>query len=71
MLIHGSNVMFDVVFTCMVANPVEGQELNCIVDNITKAGLKCRLDTEETSPFVIFVARDHHYNNDNINKSVE
>ncbi len=69
-VIHGSNVLFDVVFTCLVANPVEGQELNCVVEHITKAGLKCRLDTEETSPFVIFVARDHHYNNDNINKSV-
>lgn len=69
-IIRGSNIIFDVVFTCMVANPVEGQELNCIVDNITKAGLKCRLDTDETSPFIIFVARDHHYNNENINKSI-
>lgn len=69
-IMRGSNVIFDVAFTCMIANPVEGQELDCIVDNITKAGLKCKLDTEETSPFVIFVARDHHYNNDNINKSI-
>jgi hypothetical protein len=69
-MIRGSNVVFDVVFTCMIANPVEGQELDCIVDNITKAGLKCKLDVDDTSPFIIFVARDHHYNNDNINKSV-
>ena len=69
-LLRGSNVIFDVVFTCLVANPVEGQELNCVIKNITKAGLKCDLDTEEISPFVIFVARDHHYNNDNMNKSV-
>lgn len=68
--IRGSNVIFDVVFTCLIANPVEGQELDCVVENITKAGLKCRLDIDETSPFVIFVARDHHYNNDNINKSI-
>lgn len=68
--IRGSNVIFDVVFTCLIANPVEGQELDCIVENITKAGLKCRLDTDETSPFIIFVARDHHYNNDNINKNM-
>lgn len=68
--IRGSNVIFDVVFTCLIANPVEGQELDCIVENITKAGLKCRLDIDDVSPFVIFVARDHHYNNDNINKNI-
>lgn len=68
-VIKGSYVIFDVVFTCLIANPVEGQQLQCVVENITKAGLKCRLDDDE-SPFVIFIARDHHYMNENMNKSI-
>ena len=53
-------VKFEVVFQCLVCNPVEGMNINCIVKNITKAGIRAELN-EDPSPVVIFIARDHHY----------
>ena len=40
--------------------------IQCVIKNITKAGLRCELN-EDISPLVIFVARDHHYNNEEFN----
>jgi DNA-directed RNA polymerase subunit E'/Rpb7 len=52
-------VMITVVFECKIANPTINQELECVVENNTKAGIKCKLHEQE-SPFIIFIARDHH-----------
>lgn len=57
----GSNVIFDVVYQCDVCNPVQGMVIECIVKNITKAGIRAEVDGFEKSPVVIFIARDHHY----------
>ena len=59
-VIKGIDVFIEVVFECKITNPLVGQPLSCIVESNTKAGIKARLDTNE-SPFVIFLARDHHY----------
>ena len=61
--IQGSNVIFDVVIQCNIAYPSAGQLYEAKVENITKAGIKCRLD-RSVSPFIIFIARDHHYNHE-------
>ncbi len=53
-----NDVVIHVVFECEIANPVAGQLLDCIVENNTKAGIKARVG--EHSPFVVFLARDHH-----------
>lgn len=60
--LKGSNVIFEVVFECLICCPVEGMHINCIAKNITEsAGI--RAETKETpSPLVIYIARDHHYN---------
>jgi len=60
-VVQSSNVVFEVVFECDVCYPVEGMLLNCIARNITKAGIRADSATETPSPFVVFVARDHHY----------
>jgi len=60
-VVQGSNVVFEVVFECDVCYPVEGMLLNCIARNITKAGIRADSASETPSPFVVFVARDHHY----------
>ena len=57
----GSNIVFDIVYECQVCNPVQGMSIECIVKNITKAGIRAELDGYDTSPIVIFIARDHHY----------
>jgi DNA-directed RNA polymerase subunit E'/Rpb7 len=59
---ENQNIKFQVVFECLVCNPSEGQIINCIAKNITKAGI--RAEVEDTyNPLIIFVARDHNYLN--------
>lgn len=58
---RGANIMFDVVYQCQVCNPVQGMIVDCIVKNITKAGIRAELEGYDPSPVVIFIARDHHY----------
>ena len=41
--------------------------IECIVENVTKAGIKARVD-EDISPLIIFIARDHHFGNDYFSK---
>ena len=62
-IINDNNVIFDVVFEAQVCHPVEGMKLKCIVKNTTKAGIRAEIN-EEISPIVIFVARDHYYEDD-------
>jgi DNA-directed RNA polymerase subunit E'/Rpb7 len=57
-----NKVEFDTVFECSICCPVEGMVIGCIVKNKTQAGIRALLD-EEKSPVVIYVSRDHHYNN--------
>lgn len=68
----GNYVSFVVDFKCFVCNPPEGSNIECVVKNITKAGIRAELNCapHETSPIVVFVARDHnHYNNELFNSA--
>ncbi len=60
-------VSFDVVYECFVANTVESMTFDCIVKSITKVGLRAEID-DVISPFVIFIARDHHFDNELFSK---
>ena len=62
-VISGDNISFEVVFECMICNPVEGMNIMCVAKNITKAGIRAESATETPSPIVVFIARDHHFNN--------
>lgn len=61
-MIIDKNIKFHILFECMICYPVEGMKIECIIKNITKAGLRCMID-EDNSPLIIFVARDHHHQN--------
>lgn len=61
-VVNGNNVLFDVVVECYVCNPVEGHKFKARVLNVTKAGLRCDANMDE-SPVDVFVARDHNFNN--------
>lgn len=67
-LIKNEIIEFVVVFECFICFPVEGMLINCIVKNITKAGIRAESYIDNPSPFVLFVSRDHHYNNSYFNK---
>lgn len=67
---HGNLISFHVVFKCKICFPVEGMILECIAKNITKAGIRAESsEVSKDSPFVVFIAKDHNYNNET-NKAV-
>jgi DNA-directed RNA polymerase subunit E'/Rpb7 len=68
-LIDGDSVNYTVVFDCMICNPVEGMIIECVVRNITKAGISADSTQVEDgyNPLNIFIARDHHYSDNNFN----
>lgn len=68
--IEGNNVKFNIMFECEICFPVEGMYVDCVVKNVTKAGIRAEID-EEKSPLIIFLARDHHYNNSTFTKLTE
>tara|TARA_Y100001936_G_C16033327_1_gene646990 strand:- start:1096 stop:1671 length:576 start_codon:yes stop_codon:yes gene_type:complete len=63
-LVEADHVVFEVMFECDICHPVEGQIIKCQVKNITRAGIRALYTKEKVSPITVFVARDHHYNNE-------
>ena len=61
-IVQADKVIFEVMFECLVCCPVEGQIIKCNVRNITRAGIRAVYANEDPSPITIFIARDHHYN---------
>lgn len=66
-IIQGTNVLFDVVLECLICNPPEGQRFKTKVINVTKAGLRCEANMDD-SPVDVFIARDHNFNNEYFNQ---
>ena len=58
---RGNSIVFEVVFECDICYPVEGMVVQCVVKNITKAGIRAESASDVPSPVVIHVAKDHHY----------
>jgi DNA-directed RNA polymerase subunit E'/Rpb7 len=71
-VIKGNKILFEIVFECQVCSPVEGMHIRCLAKNITKAGIRAEIDDGVNStPLVIFVARDHHLITPYFNSVVE
>ena len=70
-LVESNNVIFEVMFECEICHPVEGQIIKCQAKNITRAGIRAVNTRETPSPVTIFIARDHHYNNESFLKVKE
>tara|TARA_Y100001970_G_C14098575_1_gene784141 strand:- start:499 stop:1080 length:582 start_codon:yes stop_codon:yes gene_type:complete len=65
--LDAENVSFIVSFECLICRPVEGMRFRVTIKNITKAGI--RAETQEIpSPVVVFIARDHHFQNVHFSK---
>ena len=62
-----NKVIFSIIYECLVANTVESMRYDCVVKSITKVGIRAEMN-EIVSPFVIFIARDHHFDNDLFSK---
>ena len=65
--LYANYVSFDIAYECLVANTVESMTFDCIVKSITKVGLRAEIN-DTISPLIIFVARDHHYDNELFSK---
>jgi DNA-directed RNA polymerase subunit E'/Rpb7 len=59
----GDHISFEIVFECDVCFPVENMLISCVAKNITKAGIRADSSTETPSPIVVFIAKDHNYDN--------
>ena len=42
--------------------------VSCIVKNIVKAGIRAESSNEMPSPIIVFVAKDHHFTNQQFNE---
>jgi DNA-directed RNA polymerase subunit E'/Rpb7 len=62
---RGIFITFEVVFECDVCFPIEGMIIQCVTKNITKAGIRAESSSDIPSPIIVFLAKDHHYNNNN------
>jgi DNA-directed RNA polymerase subunit E'/Rpb7 len=60
-IMNGNKILFEVVFECDICFPVEGQLIDCVAKNITKAGIRAESADDVPSPIVVFIAKDHHY----------
>ena len=60
-----NKILFECVFECLITNPVESTLIYCITKSITKVGVRAELIVDdEVSPYIVFIARDHHYDNE-------
>ena len=63
-----SMIEFQVLFECLICNPVTGMRFMGTVIHNTKAGLVVRASTGRNAnidiPITAYISRDHHYNND-------
>ena len=79
-LISGSNVSFDILYECLICLPVEGMTLQVKALSINTAGIKAESiqyshPTElsvasggtHATPYVLFISRNHHQDNDIFN----
>ena len=63
--LFGNKALFECVFECLITNPVESMLINCVAKSLTKVGVRAELVLDDgSSPYIIFIARDHHYNNE-------
>lgn len=60
---RGNIIIFEVIFECDACFPVEGMLINCVAKNITSAGIRAESATEIPSPIIVFIIKDHHYDN--------
>ena len=64
-IIKNQYVHFHCVAETLICLPIEGMLIDCVATNITKAGIKAEIKKYNPSPLIIFIARDHFYNDPN------
>jgi len=61
--VNGEVIEYHAVFDCMICYPVEGTLVDCKIKTITKVGIHAEvIDEDGNIPVIVFVSRDHHFN---------
>ena len=58
------NILYNIVFSVDVCNPLEGAIIDIQVKNINKMGVLAYVPDEDDSPLNILLARQHHIDNE-------
>lgn len=70
-IVKGDKIIYDVIFTCDVFYSVTGMQLKCkIIENTTAAGIRAESADESPSPFIVYIIKDHYYNDEYFNSLV-
>ena len=59
-LLFSISFLILLIISCTQLYFLEGSIINCVSTNITKAGIKAKLEDQD-EPLIIFIARDHNY----------
>jgi hypothetical protein len=74
-VLRGSRLEYAVLLNAQVCNPVADQLLKIrVLSNITSSGIRgvsADVDASEPSPFIVYIYRDHHYQNEAFSKIAE
>ena len=62
-VINNDHIQFTCTIEMFACLPVEGMIVECQAKNITKAGIRAEVLKYDPTPLVIFIARDHHFQN--------
>lgn len=69
-VLEAARVVYQVQLACKVCCPAEGMQVDCVVRNVTKAGIRAEI-AQDPSPMMIFLARDHHHRSKEFAEVVE
>jgi DNA-directed RNA polymerase subunit E'/Rpb7 len=58
--LNKTKISFDVTFECEIFLPMNDAIINCKAVSCTRAGIRAVSSTEEISPFVAFITREHN-----------
>ena len=63
-------IEFHAIYECMISHPVEGMLIEAICKTVTKAGIHAQvIDEDGNMPITVFVAKDHHFSNQQFNET--
>jgi hypothetical protein len=65
--VKGTQIIYNTIFTCDVFYSVPGMPLNCVVKTVNAAGVQAESADISPSPFIVYIMKDHYYNNDEFN----
>ena len=61
------NVLYNVLMSVELCNPLEGAVIEVQVKNINKMGILCGVPDDDDSPLHILLAKQHHIENETFN----